>query len=92
MLAHRQRRRLGLGVILQTHLGLRPSELLALLPEHMLFPEDQGERAAASTPLIFSLGMKGGTKNQRAQVVTLHPEFALLWKALRALKRHTPRG
>ena len=92
MLAHRQRRRLGLGVILQTHLGLRPSELLALLPEHMLFPEDQGERAAASTPLIFSLGLKGGTKSQREQVVTLSPEHVLLWKALRALKRHTPCG
>ena len=41
-MAVRGKRCLGAGLLRQVHTGLRPSELLDLPPEHLLFPQDQG--------------------------------------------------
>ena len=83
--------RMGLGIMLQVRTGLRPGELLKLMPEHILFPEDQGDWSQA-TPVVIVLGAKGGTKSQRAQVALLHrgePEF---WSLLKTCRDATPPG
>ncbi len=61
------RPRLGIGIALQQRTGLRPSELLALLPEHVLKPEFGGGR------YIFRLGADVGTKVKREQVAYFTP-------------------
>ena len=90
-MAVRGKKRLGLGLLLQVKTGLRPSELLALLPDHVMFPEDQGS-AHSGVPVVIALGVKAGTKANRTQVAMLRPEHEHLWAALRALKRATPPG
>ena len=62
---------MGLAVVLQTHTGLRPGELLAIKPEHVLFPWDVAQDVR-STPVTIALGVKTGTKVKRAQVARLH--------------------
>ena len=57
-MASRGKPRLGLALMIQDRTGLRPGELLALLPEHVLFPEDQGDWSS-STPTVLVLGAKG---------------------------------
>ena len=60
-MAVRGKRRLGVGLLLQVYTGLRPSELLNLQPEHLLFPQDQGWSGNKSLPLVIALEMRHGT-------------------------------
>ena len=91
-MALRGKRRLGLGVILQTTTGMRPSEMLHILPEHVLFPEDQGEGTNSSLPIVIALGVKAGTKSGRAQTVMIRPEHRELWAVLKNCRDQTPPG
>jgi integrase len=59
------RPKMGVGLMLQIFLGLRPSELLGLKKDHVLLLSD-GERI-----MIFRLGALVGTKARREQAVTL---------------------
>jgi len=90
-MANRGKKRLGLGLVLQTVTGMRPNELLHILPEHVLFPEDQGD-ARAKVPVVIALGVKAGTKSGRSQTVMIKPEHAELWKVLKACRNSTPPG
>ena len=83
--------RLGIGVILQTETGLRPSELLRLRPEDFLFPEEEGSNLRVR-PLRIGLGIRGGTKVKRAQFVLLDKRCWRLVRVLRVLKLSTPQG
>ena len=91
-MAVRGKRRLGIGLLLQVHTGLRPSELLSLEPQHLLFPQDQGWSGEKSLPLVIALGMRRGTKVKRQQTATLSPIHSELWQALWELRRCTPPG
>ena len=91
-MAVRGKRRLGIGLLMQVHTGLRPSELLGLLPEHLLFPQDQGWSGTKSLPLVIALGMRHGTKVKRQQTATLSASHVELWQALWELRRQTPAG
>ena len=84
-------KRLAAGLLLQVHTGLRPSEMLGILPEHLLFSEDQGA-PAADLPLVIALGVRFGTKVQRTQVAILRQENSELIKILRACKAATSEG
>ena len=90
-MASRGKPRMGIGLLLQTATGMRPGELIQILPEHLLFPEDQGP-ADADVPVVIALGVKFGTKVRRTQVALLHKQHKILWEALRACKRATPEG
>jgi integrase len=59
------RPKMGVGLLLQISVGLRPSELLGLKREHVLIISE-GERI-----MIFRLGALVGTKVRREQSVTL---------------------
>ena len=84
--------RLGLANRLQQNLGLRPSEVLGLLPESVLLPEEQGLCPVTGHAEIV-LGIRVGTKAKRPQVVILRgaqePE---LLRMLRLVKNSTPEG
>ncbi len=58
--------RLGFGIVLQQRLGLRPSEMLSILPEDVVLPEDQGFPLDAGYAQI-GLGVRTGTKSNRPQ-------------------------
>ena len=60
--------RLGLGIVLQRLLGLRPSELLALQPQDIALPEFG---CLHEPTAVVGLGIRGGTKAKRAQAVML---------------------
>ena len=90
-MASRGRPRLGLGVVVQSHCGLRPSEMLALLPEHVVLPEDSGSSLDRS-PAILGLGMKKGTKVKRAQTVRLDARLRDIVDLLRECRAATPPG
>ena len=84
--------RLAGGLVFQQRRGLRPGELLSLLPEDIAFPE-----ATSGDPLkgniIVGLGLRTGTKLKRAQSVVVSvehdPDVAAF---LRDLVASTPRG
>ena len=66
--------RLGLGMVIQRLLGLRPSEMLAIQGRDCSLPE----HGQASEPLaIIGLGIRGGTKAKRAQAVMLRDVVAI---------------
>jgi len=65
--------RLGVGVVLQQRVGLRPSEMLALLGRDVTFPEENFGMTRTAGAKI-GLGMKTGTKAKRAQTVLLKDE------------------
>ena len=90
-MACRGKQRMGIGLLLQTATGFRPGELIQLLPEHILFPEDQG-RADSEVPVVIVLGARHGTKLRRAQVALLPKKYVMLWQALHALRKHTREG
>ncbi len=90
-MAARGNQRMGVGLMLQVRTGLRPGELLQLLPEHVMFPEDQGDWTSSS-PIIIALGAKAGTKSQRAQVALIRPGEPHFWGVLRACRDTTPPG
>jgi hypothetical protein len=61
--------RAGAAVIIQQARGLRPSELLALLPEHLLFSHTTAETMNKANSVTVRLGAKRGTKVKREQFV-----------------------
>ncbi len=63
--------RLGFGVLLQRELGLRPSEVLSILPTDCSLPEHSQTAGSANPRATIALGMRTGTKAKRAQAVTL---------------------
>ena len=66
--------RLGLGIVIQNLLGLRPSVMLAIQGRDCSLPE----HGQASEPLaIIGLGIRGGTKAKRAQEVMLRDVVAI---------------
>ena len=68
--------RLGVGMLLQQHLGLRPSEMLGLTPEDITLPEVM-RRAMNSNCAMIGLGLRTGTKAKRPQAVLLRDEVLL---------------
>ena len=58
---------LGLGVIVQRELGLRPSELLGLVASDIVLPE--GQHAPRTLRCVVALGVRKGTKAKRPQAV-----------------------
>ena len=83
--------RLGLGIALQQKLGLRPSELLGLFSEHVLFSDESGNMGALHA--VFRLGARKGTKAKREQFAVLHHhEESLVFDLLRRLRDSTPAG
>ena len=81
--------RLGLGMILQATVGLRPSEMLGLQAQDILLPEHQG-RTLSEIPASLALGARTGTKVKRPQFVLLDKKQAKLVSFLRALVKRTP--
>ena len=74
-LAASGRPRAGLGLILQAHCGMRPSEMLALTPRHVALPTASGH-GVRDRPTFIALGVKVGTKVRREQVTKLLPRGA----------------
>ncbi|CAK0858846.1 unnamed protein product, partial [Prorocentrum cordatum] len=91
-MASRSRPRLGAGVALQAHIGLRPSEMLSLTTDDLTFPEDGGYHQDEGA-LVIGLGLKTGTTAQRAQAASLRfPKDAVFIHLLRHLRSITPPG
>ena len=87
-LASRSKVRLGVGLLLQREVGLRPSEMLGLRPAALVFPEQQARDQQSF--LTVCLGMKVGTKAKRPQVVVLQvKEQEDLVDLLRFVCKHT---
>ena len=89
--AARSMQRLGLAAVLQSHTGLRPSELLGLLPEHVLFPSDTGGDPLTA-PVLLALGVKQGTKVKRPQVAKIPADLKELISLLWLCRQHTAPG
>ena len=68
--------RLGVGSAAQQHLGLRPSEMLALTKHTLSLPE---HRAGTECTRILALGQKTGTRAKREQSVILRDERVIDW-------------
>lgn len=90
-MSSRRKTRLGLGLITQVLTGMRPSEMLKILPEHIQFPDEYGD-TSAQAPVVIALGVKHGTKSKRSQVVLLRPHLSHLLEALRCCRDNTPEG
>ena len=69
--------RLGFGVLLQRELGLRPSEVLGVLPTDCSLPEHSSTGGSANPRATIALGMRTGTKAKRAQAVTLRSKLLI---------------
>lgn len=78
--------RMGFGIALQQATALRPAELRALTPEHVLVPEGGVGR------YIIRLGANVGTKVKREQwaVLDSHKHTDLAWLLLMLLKCTMP--
>ena len=87
----RLRHRMGVAVILQTHAGLRPSELLALQAEDVSFPWHSGE-SYLQRPTLLAIGVKRGTKSGRTQVSKIMPRDWDVAEVLARVVQNTPRG
>ena len=88
-LASLHRARIGLGMLVQVALGLRPGELLQLSPSDISINPEYNRRHLA----IFRLGRIRGTKSGREQFAILNlTEFSELWKVLCIALRLTPPG
>ena len=76
-LASRGRARLGLMLMIQCKLGLRPGEILALTPSDVsVSPEDRSRHIA-----VFRLGFRRGTKAGREQFALFDIDSdQLLWR------------
>ena len=84
-----QHTRLGCGLILQQRKGLRPSEMLHLMPGDMVRSEDTG-RTDVAEHIAVRLGTRTGTKAKRAQFTIIRkPEDPDLYAMLCHLKRTT---
>ena len=62
--------RLGAGLLVQQHLGLRPSEMLSCERRDISLPSGN-EVTMASAVTVIGLGVRTGTKAKRAQSVVL---------------------
>ena len=83
--------RLALGMLIQISTGLRPGEMLGLMPEHVMLPEEQ-DTNRADGPTLLVLGVKHGTKARRAQVASLSAATAPLPLLLKLCKESTAPG
>jgi integrase len=84
-IAAKGRPRLGAAHVIQTETGLRPSELLNIMPDHVLVPTTLFEN------ITIRLGAVVSTKAKREQFVLVHPEKQLnAWWLLKRLKDNTP--
>ena len=79
---------LGIALLLQRELGMRPSEVLGLEREDVALPEHQF--APQTLRAVLALGMRTGTKAKRAQAVLL--TCPLLIGLLRHVVRSTQAG
>ena len=70
---------------------MRLSEMLKLMPEHVLCPEDVGQ-AEADGPIVLALGVLENTKSKRPQVVTIQPDQPQLCALVRKCRALTPAG
>ena len=68
--------KLGAGLIIQTSLGLRPSELIGLQCDDVMLPEDRGS-GSTHQHVVVGLGVRAGTKAKRAQTVLAHDATAI---------------
>ena len=90
--AGRARPRLGLGIALQAHVGMRPSEMPGVTTDDLTFPEDGGYHQGEGV-VVIGLGLKTGTKAKRPQAVPLRlPKDATFVHLLRHLRGITPTG
>jgi len=72
----------------QQRKGLRPGELLALLPEDFVLPEEQANPLLKDM-VVVGLGLRAGTKLKRPQTVTVRvSEDPDIVEVLRRLKKH----
>ena len=78
--------RLGLALVLQSHTGLRPSELLGLVGSDVSFPEDSG-RSLKQYPCVLALGTRRSTKVRRVQTVLLDDSLSDIVMLLRCVVR-----
>ena len=79
------------GVMMQVRLGLRPGELLGVLPPDVVLPEEQPSLNGGTTATI-GLGLRCGTKAKRPQSVTLRlPDDHDIINFLRLEKSLTPK-
>ena len=81
--------RMGLGVVLQAHTGLRPGELRSLRPCDIFFPEEAGA-TLETLPVVIALGVRKSTKVKRAQTVRITKKDADLVMMLERVVRRTP--
>ena len=85
-MSHMGHARLGAGCILQSRTGLRPMEMLSLVPTDITLPEEQDQAYAT-----IGLGIRTNTKLKRPQSISIQcasdPELVEL---LRRLKLCTP--
>ena len=88
-LASLNRPRMGLGMMLQQALGLRPGELLHLTPEDVAVSSTETLR----NTIVFRLGKDTGTKIKREQCALLRlPRCADLWSLVKVVVELTPSG
>ena len=84
--------RLAAGLMFQQRKGLRPGELLALLPEDFVLPEEQANPLLKDM-VVVGLGLRAGTKLKRPQTVTVRvSEDPDIVEVLRRLKNTTIPG
>jgi len=88
-MASRQRKRMGLALLTQVTTGMRPSETLGILPEHVVPPSHVGS-TIATTPLVIVLGAKVGTKVKRQQMVRITEKDQALVEVLERCLAATP--
>ena len=83
--------RLGLGMMTQIASGTRPNEMLQLLSDHVILPEEQDVQRN-DAPVLLVLGVKHGTKTKRMAVASVPADTHPLPMLLRECKRATPPG
>jgi hypothetical protein len=82
--------RLAVGMLLQTKRGLRPTEMLRLQREDLVFPEESNNMFP---DLSIRLGARVGTKSKREQyVIVKTQQHQQLLNLLREIAEVTPRG
>jgi len=85
------RPRLAAGLLLQVLKGLRPSEMLNIMADHILCPEDAGQDPRLG-PIVIALGAKTNTKSKRPQTITIAPAEVYLSALIRKVRSLTPDG
>ena len=79
-------------MLLQRCRGLRPREMLELLPDHFVLPPGE-QHLTVNTYIVVNLEVKQGTKIKRPQSSVLrYKQFPQLFKLILCLLMCTPRG